>query len=111
MVTRLHGVVVLKVLAATATSSYYIRHTHNHAETTKQPSRSAQEESGTVKIDMPYRKPRGQDGDRHLLAAAFVHQGSYDDVSVGVHVSLDDARRRVHLFAVDQVRCLRTNMI
>lgn len=44
-----------------------------------------------------------QDGDGHLLAAALVHQSPYDDVGVGVHVSLDDARRRVHLFRVGDV--------
>lgn len=43
-------------------------------------------------------EPRSQDGDGHLLAAALVHQSSNDDVGVGVHVSLDDARRGVHLF-------------
>lgn len=58
---------------------------------------------------MAHRKSRGQDRDRHLLAAALVHQSSYDDVSIGVHVSLDDARRRVYLFAVGEVSYLQPN--
>ena len=49
------------------------------------------------KSETAHPEARSQNGDRHLLATAFIHQGSYDDVGVSMYVGLYDTRSRVDL--------------